>query len=462
MIRWLGESPKFLSQNSSVSLCLRGSKMRIAIIGGGPTGIEAALYGAYAGFDVRLFEKEEIGGNVSRWGFVQVFTEWGRNRSPLAARLLKANGEVLPDDAEYSSGDELVSYIQKFADLEPLQNRVFAQTEVLAITREACLRSDFIGQSRRAEYSFRLLLRDSQGSERVENFDAVIDASGVYASPNWMGSGGAPCPGELHYKDRIDYALPDVLGKERARFANRSTLVIGSGHSAASTLLAVADLMDEFPATKLVWIVRRNVPVHGAPFTLVPEETSTTRAKLHHRANALVAHPNVRFLHSTSVEKIEHNGARFRVNVSTPEIGLSSFEVDNIAAHTGFRADTTLWQELPIEVHPPTGAPRKLGEALQAHNKRSGLGLSTGYAEKQALEEAEEHRENSGHDRWSFLINDPQLLETGEPNFFVLGIKSYGRDAGFLMHNGFRQVRDVYKLLSGDSDLDLYEGALDN
>ena len=424
-------------------------------------GIEAALYGAYAGFDVRLFEKEEIGGNVSRWGFVQVFTEWGRNRSTLAARLLKENGEVLADDAEYSSGDELVSYIQKVADLEPLQNRVFAQTEVLAITREACLRSDFIGQACRAEYSFRLLLRDGQGIERIENFDAVIDAGGVYTSPNWMGSGGAPCPGELNYKDRIDYALPDVAGKERSRFASRSTLVVGSGHSAASTLLSVADLMEEFPHTKLVWIVRRNVPKHGAPFTLVPEETSTTRARLHHRANALIHHPNVRFLHSTVVEKVEHDGARFRVDVSTPEAGLSSFEVDNIAAHTGFRADPKLWQELPIEVHPPTGAPRKLGEALNAHNTRTGIGLSTGYAEKQALEEVEEEKKSDAPDRWSFFVNDPQLLETGEPSFFILGIKSYGRDAGFLMHNGFRQVRDVYKLLSGDSDLDLYEGALD-
>jgi len=435
--------------------------MRIAIIGGGPTGIEAALYGAYAGFDVRLFERGQIGSNVSRWGFVQVFTEWGRNRSPLAVRLLKSNGEVLPPDEEYSSGDELVSYIQKIAALEPLQNRVFSQTEVLAVTREACLRSDFIGQSRRSEYSFRLLLRDSLGNERIENFDAVIDASGVYTSPNWIGSGGAPCPGELNCKDCIDYALPDVAGRERARFANRSTLVVGSGHSAASTLLSVADLMDEFPDTKLVWMVRRNVPDHGAPFTIVPEETSTTRAKLHHRANDLVKHPNVRFLHSAVVEKIGHHGARFRVDVSTPEVGLSSFEVDNIAAHTGFRADTKLWQELPIEVHPATGAPRKLGEALNAHNLHSGVGLSTGYAEKQPLEEAEEHEKNPGHDRWSFLINDPQLLETGEPNFFVLGIRSYGRDAGFLMHNGFRQVRDVYKLLSGNSDLDLYEGALE-
>lgn len=433
--------------------------MKVVVIGGGPIGVEAALYGACAGFDVRLFERDTIAANVRRWGFVQVFTEWGRNRSPLAVKLLTDRGESLPPDEEYSSGDELAEYVEKISSLEPLHGRIQSHTEVLAITRERCLKSDFSGQSRRAVYSFRLLVRDANG-ERIENADAVIDATGVYSTPNWMGSGGAPCPGELENQHRIDYALPDVWGRDRARFANASTVVIGSGHSAASTLLAVADLMDEFLDTRLTWIMRRGVPPHGAPYTLVPDETSTTRARLHHRANALVHHPNVQFLHSTVVESIWHDGEYFDVEVSTrrgDEIQRSKIDVHNIAAHTGFRADTKLWQELPLELHPATGAPLRLGEALNAHNRESGVGLSTGYAEKQPEEEA---AENAPHDRWSFLINDPALLETGEPNFFVLGIKSYGRDAGFLMHNGFRQVRDVYKLLSGDAELDLYEGAL--
>jgi hypothetical protein len=439
--------------------------MKVAIIGGGPIGVEAALYGACAGFDVALFERGAIADNVRRWGFVQVFTEWGRNRSPLAVKLLQARGESLPPDNEYSSGHELADYVCKVAALDALHGHVFPRTQVLAVTREACLRSDFIGSPRRAEYSFRILLRDESGGELIEHCDAVIDASGVYTSPNWLGSGGAPCPGELDYKDRIDYALPDVAGTERARFANRSTLVIGSGHSAASTLLAVADLMDEFPGTRLIWAVRRDVPAHGAPYTLVPEETSTTRARLHRRANELIHHPNVMFLPRTIVEKIARDGTQFHVTLSTPQRSKTKNQktilIDNIAAHTGFRADPALWQELPIEIHPPTGAPRKLGEALGIHNRHSGVGLSTGYAEKQPLEEAEEDDAPSATDRWSFLINDPALLETGEPNFFVLGIKSYGRDAGFLMHNGFRQVRDVYKLLSGDPLLDLYDGALD-
>jgi thioredoxin reductase len=440
--------------------------MRVAILGGGPIGVEAALYGACAGFDVSLFERGHIAQNVREWGHVQVFTEWQRNRSPLAMKLLREQGAVLPAGETYSSGHELADYIQTLSKLAPLENRIFPFTQVRAITRDACLKSDFIGDARRADFPFRLLLCDARG-ERSELFDAVLDATGVYCTPNWMGSGGAPCAGEADCKNHIDYKLPDVLGKERARFAGRSTLVVGSGHSAASTLLSVADLMDEFPTTKLIWIMRRDVPPHGAPYTIVDEETSATRAKLHRLVNALVEHPRVTFLPRTTIEKVAHDGRNFHVEIKTrSETRFQTFklEVDNIAAHVGFRADPRLWDELPIDIYPPTGAPRALGEALHAQNQRIGVGLSTGYAEKKPRAEGTEKIEKpppgNAPDRWSFLVDDPQLLHTGEPNFFVIGIKSYGRDAGFLMHNGFRQVRDAYKLLSGDSALDLYGKAL--
>lgn len=438
--------------------------MKVAIVGGGPIGVEAALYGACAGFDVSLFERGHIAQNVREWGHVQVFTEWKRNRSPLAVRLLREQGVLLPAGEEYSSGGELADYVQNLARLAPLQNRVFSLTEVRAITRQACLKSDFIDDPRRAEFPFRLLLRDARG-ERVEFFQAIVDATGTYDTPNWMGSGGAPCVGETDCKDRIDYKLPDVLGKERARFAGRTTLVVGSGHSAASTLLSVAELMHEFPATKLIWIVRRDVPPHGAPYTIVAEETSATRAKLHCRVNALVEHPNVTFLPRTTVEKVAHESGNFHVEISTKtdfQSQPSRFQAHNIAAHVGFRADPRLWDELPIEIYPPTGAPRLLGKALHARNQHIGVGLSTGYAEKKPrANAAQSPAAENAPDRWSFLVDDPQLLQTGEPNFFVIGMKSYGRDAGFLMHNGFRQVRDAYKLLSGDGALDLYGGALD-
>ena len=48
-------------------------------------------------------------------------------------------------------------------------------------------------------------------------------------------------------------------------------------------------------------------------------------------------------------------------------------------------------------------------------------------------------------------------LRNPEPNFFILGAKSYGRNSNFLLKTGFEQVRDVFALITGKKDLDLYK-----
>jgi len=433
---------------------------QVVIIGGGPIGVEAALYGAMAGLDIQLFERGQLCENVRTWGHIGLFTEWKRNRSPLAVRLLHELGVELPPAETTSSGDELADYVQQLANLEALSGRIFLHTEVAGLTRERVLKSDFADDPRRVQAPFRLVVRDEKG-ERVVHADCVIDATGVYATPNPAGNGGARCPGESGNQSRIDYALPDVLERDRERFADRHTLVVGSGHSAASTLRAIGDLMHDFPQTRVTWVVRRDVPPHGAPYTLAPDESSPQRDELHRRANEMANDARVDFRPRTVIDAIEYSNGSFRVALNTVEQGeVQSREIscDNIACHTGFRPDTSLWRELQIVEHPATGGPFSLGEVLLTANRRAGVGLSTGYAERQTtdLKDSEPPIEKVGDER-----NDERLLRQNEPNFYVVGIKSYGRDAGFLMQNGFRQVRDVYKIITENTDFDLYEGALD-
>lgn len=439
--------------------------MKVAIIGGGPLGMEAALYGACAGFEVQVYERGRLAENVRQWGHVRVFTEWARNRSPLAERLLLERGDALAEPQSTSTGDELADYVLRLASLSALRGRVSPQTEVFSIARQGLLKSDLVGDARRADRPFRLLIKTAAG-EAIRHADAVIDATGVYATPNYLGNGGMRCVGERQHASQIWYHLPDIAGRDRARFANRHTLIVGSGHSAASTLRAIGDLFDEFPQTRITWVVRRDVPSHGFPYSLIPDDPSPHRNDLHRRANELSNHPQVAFCPRSTVEAIERVGHGFRVVLNGGEtIPRPVVEgCDNIVAHTGFRPDHTLWQELAVDVHAATDGPRLLAEALIFHNHRSGVGLSTGYAEKtpdQSTLDGEKENKTVA-DRWKFRPDDPALLWSGEPNFFIVGIKSYGRDAGFLMQNGFRQVRDVYRLLTSKPEFDLYNGALDS
>ena len=48
-------------------------------------------------------------------------------------------------------------------------------------------------------------------------------------------------------------------------------------------------------------------------------------------------------------------------------------------------------------------------------------------------------------------------LRNPEANFFILGAKSYGRNSHFLLKTGFEQVREVFTLITGKPDLDLYK-----
>ena len=87
---------------------------------------------------------------------------------------------------------------------------------------------------------------------------AVIDASGTWGQRNPLGASGLRALGEDEAASAgfLVGPLPDVLGADRRRFAGRTTLVVGMGHSAANTLVALAELAREVPGTRIVWAIR--------------------------------------------------------------------------------------------------------------------------------------------------------------------------------------------------------------
>ena len=90
--------------------------------------------------------------------------------------------------------------------------------------------------------------------------DAVIDASGTWHSPNPAGANGLPAIGETQAAGKIAYGMPDVLGRDRARYAGKTVAVLGAGHSAIGTLTDLARLAAEVPETQPVWLLRGNDP----------------------------------------------------------------------------------------------------------------------------------------------------------------------------------------------------------
>ena len=60
--------------------------------------------------------------------------------------------------------------------------------------------------------------------------------------------------------ERIAYAMPDVMGKDRARYAGKTVAVLGAGHSALGTLIDLVRLTESAIGTKALWHLRGDDP----------------------------------------------------------------------------------------------------------------------------------------------------------------------------------------------------------
>src|SRR5262245_26418223 len=229
----------------------------LAIIGAGPVGLEAASAALEAGFDVHAFERGEIGAHALAWGHVPMFTPWRMNIGPSSSARLERSGWRMPDTGSCPTGRELVErYLQPLAELPDLRSRVHTHAQVAHVSRRGVLKGD--SGPDRGERPFRLLVRDQGGRENFIHAFALIDASGVYGQPNWVGSGGIPARGELYLAPQLSYHLDDVLDLRRPRYAGKRTIIIGSGATAATVAIDLARLASEVTGTAVTWITRRD------------------------------------------------------------------------------------------------------------------------------------------------------------------------------------------------------------
>jgi thioredoxin reductase len=356
---------------------------RIAVIGSGPIGIEAALYAKACGLPVALYDRGGIADHVRRWGHVRLFTPFGMNTTPLGLATLRAekSSRSLPSDTDLLTGREFRdAYLVPLAESETLLESLFLETAVLQIGRASTGRE------------FRLLLRDAKGLERIESADVVLDCTGTYASPRWLGDGNIAAAGELAARPQIASGLEDILGERKNHYAGKSIVLVGDGYSAATTISALATLAEEYPATWVFWLTRGP---RGAPLPRLPNDPFKERDRLAAKANSLATRcdGNLEFHPQTLLDEVVHHGPDkgFRV-VGRSNGKPVSWEVERVIANVGYRPDTKL-----------TAA-----------------------------------------------------LGPNEPGYFVLGAKSWARESAFLLRDGFEQVRQAFATIMGNPRLDLY------
>lgn len=394
------------------------SDLPIAVIGAGPVGLAAAVHLLEQGLPVKLYEAGSgVASNLRDWGHVRVFTPWRYCVDRAARELLGRHGWEMPEPEAFPTADELVEhYLEPLAALPELSPSIETGARVVGISRWG---ADKVRSKGRESRPFMLVVETANGTRR-DSARAVIDASGTWHMPNPLGAGGIAAEGETELAGRIAYGIPDILGRDRHLYAGRTTLVAGSGHSAANALLDLARLADVEPGTAFTWVTRGTdlVRIYGGG----DADALPARGELGADVRELAESGRATLVTGFATVAIRSADGRLIVEGETKDGLRQVGPIERIIAATGQRPDLSLTRELRLDLDPWLESVKALGSLIDPNEHSCGDVPPHG------------HRE----------------LSHPEPGFYTVGIKSYGRAPTFLLLTGYEQVRSVAAALAGD------------
>lgn len=373
---------------------------RLAVLGAGPIGLEAALLGLERGFDVQVYERDAVGASLVAWGPTRFFSPFGMN---VSLRLKVALGAWCPADDELLTGPDFAARVLAPIAEGPLSSRVHVGETVLKVGRDRWLRRDRAGHPMRGDRPFRILLDGPKG-EHVVEADIVLDATGSTV-PNSIGNGGMLAVGEREVSSRFLTTL-GALHRRLPELDGRDVLVVGHGHSAANAIVALASRA----SARVTWAVRA---LNKRPCVEVANDPLSERAAITRDANALAQDPPAWLTveRRAHVESMARDGERIVVRFSGDRAGV----YDAVASFVGYRPDTEMLSELPVRISPVTQGSEGIQRALSTVTD---------------------------------CLAVPRIgaddLSSGEPGFFMIGFKSYGRMTAFLLKDGLTQLETIF------------------
>ena len=410
----------------------------IAIIGGGPIGIEAALYARFLGYPVTIYESgPQPCHHVLQWAHVKLFSPFGMNSSPLGRNALDAQSpdKSLPGLDQFHTGQEWIErYLHPLAYTDLVKKSLRLNSKVLSIGRQQQLPEPPVDEDGNLgagpqHPKFQLLVADEQG-QRMETADVVLDCSGTFGNPNSFGAANMPAIGEQQLgktqlgKNVLTQSIASAAQLSDAAGSGKRFLVIGRGYSAATNVVRLGDLQNELGELSCTWISRCAAQPDTA-IASVANDALPERKKLVASANGIAASTAwMKYRAETEVRSILFENDEFKIELSDG----SELIVDHVLANTGFHGDFVMLENLQVHRCYASGGPMAWAASIA----------------------------DSSGDCTQQKSAGPDALLTTEPNFYIVGSKSYGRDPRFLFATGLQQIRDVFKVIGERETLDLY------
>mmetsp|Transcript_14553 Transcript_14553/g.21925 ORF Transcript_14553/g.21925 Transcript_14553/m.21925 type:complete len:392 (-) Transcript_14553:311-1486(-) len=352
----------------------------VAVIGAGPVGIEMALVLIRNEYNVTLIEKgDSFAANMSSWKHVSLFSPNHLNMSETGREVLKELGKVSPADDEFLlAGVFLSQYLAPLVEYMQSSNRctVLFATEVVSVGRKGLSKAQFSANHPNRKCKpfcvFTASRAEGKELERVIECDVVVDASGTYSNPNYLGPGGVPALGErqLRQAGKISYYthIPSNISTRPCL----PVAVVGSG---ASAITSINSLLES--GREVIWITR--TPPGQDPYKRIPGDPLPQRDSLYALGNniakgsTLSGLPAVTYLCNVDITGVKEESASdsdpfYQLTLQNREKdgaeGIQSVCVGAIYANVGYRPDMEITRELQVHYCYASEGPMKLAASL--------------------------------------------------------------------------------------------------
>lgn len=385
----------------------------IVVIGAGPQGLAAAAHLVERGMDTVVLESGDVAASaVAEWGHVRLFSPWTELTDAASRRLLEASGWVAPEEGYPTGAQWIDDYLAPLA--KALGDRVRYGARVVGIGRKG---RDISVDAGRADQPFVIHVRHKDGREERLQARRVIDASGTWRSPSPAGADGLPALGEQAAVEAgvLEYRMPSI--GDAKELAGQHIVVVGNGHSAATSIGTLTRIAKREPGTRITWVLRRGTV--GNTFGGGSADELPERGALGQRAKRAVEEGFVDLVTGFRTEQVTLEAGQA---VLVAEDGRRLAGAAKVFIATGFRPDLSFLSEVRLDLDMRLQAPSKIASEIDPNLHSCGSIRATGAAD----------------------------LAQPEPGFYIVGAKSYGRAPTFLALTGYEQVRSVVAEIAGD------------
>ncbi len=238
--------------------------------------------------------------------------------------------------------------MKPLAQSDALKHSIKYGAKVLSVVR---VKSDNrqIGEDRHAAYELVL-----ESGEQI-SAGAVIDASGTWYNPNPAGAHGRPAENEMRHSAQIAYGTPAIDNAAPGKYADKTSIVVGAGHSAMTNLVRLLDLLPKSPHTKIYWALRKDRS--EGPFGGGEQDELPARGRLGLKIKAAIESQSLEVISPFLIDQIEKSDGKLAVKGRRRSAPYQVL-VDQMIVATGFRPNLSMLRGLRLDLTPPLKPPQ--------------------------------------------------------------------------------------------------------